>query len=167
MFVLLLAALLVAAAIHIIRLDGRTPARIGELGLVYLLAGYCGVPMLAVSVATLAAPDQVAGHLGLEPGHPFQHFLGFAYLGMSVVATLALRYRGAFLIGPAVIWTVFFAGATYVHLKHSVGHGAMDHGAVVHIFATHGLIAVLLAVALWMSGVWRGSGIPRRRAPGG
>jgi hypothetical protein len=155
MFTLLLAALLVAVAIHIARSEERTPRRIGELGLLYLLAGYCGVPMVAVSLITLVSPDHVTDFLGFEPGHPFQDFLGFAYLGMSLVATLALRYRGVFLVGPAVAWIVFFGGATWVHLKHFDGHGAPSHADIVHIFASHGLIAVLLAVALFMSGVWR------------
>lgn len=156
MFLLLLLAVLVAASIHVARLQERTLPRVGELFLRYVLVGYCGVPMVAVSVGVLVSPDRAADILGFPAGNPFQDFLGYAYLGMSLVAVLALKYRGAFLIGPAVGWTVFFAGATAVHLKTMGGEGGLSHGGVLFIFATHGLISVLLAAALAVSGVWKG-----------
>lgn len=153
MFLLLLAAVLVAAAIHIARVGARGPRRIGEIGLLYLLVGYCGLPMLAVSVINLAWPDQLAAHLGFTPGSPFQAFLGVAYLGMSIIAVLPLRYRGLFLIGPAVVWAVFFAGATVVHLHDYGARGALTHHSAILIFSTHGLISVLLLAALISSGL--------------
>jgi uncharacterized membrane protein len=153
MFVALLVVLLVAAAVHITQLKERTPRRGGEIMLLYLLVGYCGIPMLLVSVAMLVWPAHVAAHLGFPAGNPFQAFLAVAYLGMSLLSVLTLRYRGAFVIGPAIIWTVFFAGATVIHLRDFHHRGALTHGGVLVIFTTHGLIAVLLAGALLMSGL--------------
>ena len=43
MFILLLAASLVAVAIHALLLKERTMRRIGEIAMLYILAGYCGV----------------------------------------------------------------------------------------------------------------------------
>ena len=153
MFLLLLSAVLVAAAIHIARVGARRPQRLGEIALLYLLVGYCGVPMLALSVMNLVWPEHLAAHLGFTAGNPFQAFLGVAYLGMSLIAVLPLRYRGLFLIGPALVWTVFFAGATVVHLQDYGARGALTHQSALLIFATHGLISVLLVTALIASGL--------------
>jgi hypothetical protein len=156
MFFLLLMALVLAATIHVARLTPRTRERSAEIVLLYLLVGYCGVPMLLLSVAILASPGFVSDHLGLPTGGSIQAFAGWAYLAMSLIALLAIRYRGVFLIGPAIGWAVFFAGATFVHLG---GHDhPLSHHLVLRTFATHGLISVFLGLALL------GSGLVRRRA---
>ena len=93
--------------------------------------------------------------LGVEPDHPFALFLGWAYLGMAMVASLALRFRGAYLVAPAVLWAVFFAGATFVHVDQEVAMPNAGHLGLLQIFAAHGLISVLLLGGLWASGVWR------------
>lgn len=155
MFVYLLLAVLVGGALHIGLTQERTARRIGELGLLWVLVGYCGLPMLAVSLWTLSSPDRVADVLGFPPGNPFQEFLGVAYLGMSLLSVLALRYRGTYLIGPAVVWAVFFAGATFIHLKDYGSRGVVTHHDALFIFATHGLISVLLVAALLASGLFR------------
>ncbi len=153
MFLYLLLALLVGWSIHVARMKDRTPRRAGEVGLLYILVGYCGIPVLAVSVGSLARPDRAAAILGFPAGNPFQDFLGYALLGMSVLAVLVLRYRGTFLIAPAICWAVFFAGATAVHLNDFGEQGVLTHGSMVHVFASHGLISLLLAAALVVSGL--------------
>lgn len=155
MFLFLLAAVLVAASVRIARMRDRSSRRVGEVGLLYVLVGYCGLPMLAVSVGILVWPDRVADILDFPAGNPFQEFLGYAYLGMSILSVLALRYRGTFLIGPALCWAVFFAGATFVHLKDYGERGVLTHHGALAIFASHGLISVLLIVALLASGLLR------------
>jgi hypothetical protein len=74
---------------------------------------------------------------------------------MSLVATLVAFYRGAFLIGPSVVWAVFFAGATWVHLSDLSGRGAMTHGGAVAVFIAHGLVSLILVGGLLASGVLR------------
>lgn len=158
MFLILLAGVLVAAAIHVARMNDRSVGRIGEVVLLYVLIGYCGVPMLVMSGALLIAPERVATGLGFPAGNPFQEFLGYAYLGMSLLAVLAVRYRGEFLVAPAVVWAVFFLGATGIHLRDAGGRGALTHGGLLAILLTHALISILLIGALWASGVWRSRG---------
>lgn len=148
MFLLLLIGLAVAAAIHASRLEERTPRRVAEIGLVWLLVGYCGVPMVAVAIGVLVFPERAAEILGHPAGNPFQSFLGFAYLGMALAATLAARYRRDYLIGPSVAWAVFFAGATWVHVADSGGLAAMGPHALLHVFASHALVSILLIGAL-------------------
>lgn len=153
MFLYLLLAVLLGAALHIGLGGDRSMRRAGELGLVWLLAGYCGIPMVVVSLLGLVHAHEVAHHLGFPADNPFQHFLTVAYLGMSVIAVLAIRFRGVYLLGPAVVWAIFFAGATFVHLSQPAGTGTVDHGNVLFVFATHGLISVLLVAGLLASGV--------------
>ncbi len=147
-FVYLLVLLLVAATVHAVALRERTLARVAEILLLYVLVGYCGVPMLAVSLWILASPDRAAAGFGFSATQPLLDFFGWAYVGMSLLSLLALRYRGTFLVAPVVAWSVYLGGATLVHLQGSRG-GALE------IFASHGLIAVLLVGALIATGVWR------------
>lgn len=156
MFLILLLVVLLGAGIHIARSAGGSRERAGELLLLWVLVGYCGVPMLVISLGGLAYPGRAAGTLGFPAGNPFQTFLLVAYLGMSVLSLLSLRYRGAYLLGPAVLWGVFFLGATAIHLHHP-SHGG-GHGGALWIVATHALISVVLAAGLAMSGVLRRPG---------
>lgn len=159
MFLALLLALLAGAFVHTARVGSqRTRRDVGRILLLWLLVGYCGVPMLLVGLAILVWPAHVAAHLGFPAGNPFQAFLGAAYLGMALLSVLALRYRGSFLIGPAVCWIVFFGGATAIHLGEYHRQGGLTHGGALAVFATHGLIAALLLGALVMSGLLRERG---------
>lgn len=153
MFSILLVGLLIAAAVHIARIRPRTRERAGEILLLWVLIGYCGLPMLAVSAFTLLRPESVAGMLGFPAGNPFQTFLGWSYLGMSVIATLALRYRGTYLIGPAIVWSVFFAGATFIHLGEGSGGGGVSHTEVLAILGSHALVTLVLLGGLAASGL--------------
>lgn len=141
--------------------------RAGEIFLLYILVGYCGVPQLALGLWSFTSPDRVAAALGFPAGSPFQDFTSISLVGMSLLSLLALRYRGTFLLAPAVCWSVFFAGATYAHLRaagqplHGFHPGAaLSHASMLRLFATHGLISVLLVGALIASGAWRDKAVP-------
>ena len=153
MFLLILGALLIGLAIHVALLKPRTARRAGEAALLWLLVGYCGVATLGHSVLSLLRPVELAAYHGFDSAGPFQAFVGVALAAMSVSSLLCLRYRGVYLIGPAVCWTVFFAGATVVHLAEA--GETLSHDGAVAIFASHGLVALLLASALVASQVWR------------
>jgi hypothetical protein len=147
-FVYLLVLLLLAATAHAASLRERTRGRVAEIVLLYLLVGYCGVPMLGVSIWLLVSPERAASSFGFSATQPLLGFFGWAYLGMSLLSLLALRYRGTYLVAPVVAWTVYLGGATLVHLQES-------HGRALEIFASHGLIAVLLVGASVATGAWR------------
>ena len=151
MFHFLLAVLLVVAGIHAYRLSERTLRRSGEVVLLYVLVGYCGVPMLAAAVVSLWNGPWVADLLGFPAGNPFQAFVGVALLGMSLTSVLALRYRGDYLVAPALCWAVFFLGATFIHAHDFHASGALTHGSALMIFASHGFVSVVLLAALVVS----------------
>ena len=156
MFFALLVLLLFAWAVHARRIPGRPGAR-GELLLRYVLIGYCGIPMVIVAILFLVHPHEGAEVLGLEPDHPFGLFLGWAYLGMALMAASALRFTGAYLVGPAITWSVFFAGATTVHLQMGGGATAMGHGELLMVLGAHALVSALLVAGLWTSGLTAGT----------
>jgi hypothetical protein len=167
-FVFLLVIVLAAAAVHAALSRPRSRARAAGLFLVYLLAGYCGLPMLCISLWAILRPESVAAAFGFPAG-PLIGFFGWAYLGMSLSALLALRFRGIYLLAPVVVWSVYLGGATFVHMG-AAGPMAGGHAqaAFLDIFAAHGLIGLLLVVAFALSEEWRAqpSRAPERCAPG-
>jgi len=151
-FLIILAVVLVGAAAHV-ALRGRTRERVGELVLLWTLVGYCGIPMLVVAGMLLVHPHETAEVFGFPPDNPIAVFFGWAYLGMALSAVVSLRYRGPYLVAPALTWATFFLGATFVHLGE--GHGGGTHAGALAIVATHGLISLILVAALVASGAWR------------
>lgn len=148
-FHILLPLLLVAAAVQIARLPRKSAASAGEAILVWVLVGYCGIPMMAFMAFGLMHPVEIARLTGFESGSPFQTFVTWALLGMGLSATLALRLRGTYPVGPALSWAVFFLGATGIHLGQYREAGELDHGTALVVFVTHGLVSVILLGALW------------------
>ena len=154
MFLIILAVVLTGAAAHVaLRGGDRSRERVGEVVLLWTLVGYCGIPMLVVAGTILMHPHGTLEAFGFPPGNPIAGFFGWAYLGMALSATLALRYRGAYLVAPALIWAIFFIGATFLHLAE--GHSGGTHAGALAIFAMHGLISLILLGALLASGAWR------------
>ena len=157
-FTLLLMVLLLAASVHVALMKDRTVPRVAHVVLLYILVGYCGIPMLAVSLWAIVNPEGAAASFGFAPSGQLLAFFAYAYLGMSLLSLLALRYRRSFVIGPAVCWAVYLGGANIVHLRDNGQRAAHTHGAALETFATHGLIAIVLVVALVASGLLKERG---------
>lgn len=157
MFLIILAVVLVGAAVHVAWRGGdRSRERVGGIVLLWTLVGYCGIPMLGVAGMVLVHPHETLEAFGFPNAHddnPLVGFFGWAYLGMALSATLALRYRGTYLVAPALIWAIFFFGATFLHL--AAGDGGGTHLGALGIFAMHGMISLILLGALLASGAWR------------
>lgn len=156
MFLALFVIFLVAGWIHALKTGPRTRRRFTELLLVYPLVGYFGILMLVVAVYGLAAPARFAASHGwaVSVNNPFQQFLAVAYGAMAIVATLAVWLRGRYLIGPAGCWSLFFLGATYIHVVDFAERGReITFTLVLRLFATHGLMSVVLIalLALYLS----------------
>ncbi|MEZ4417192.1 MAG: DUF6790 family protein [Gemmatimonadota bacterium] len=158
MFHLALLVVLAGAVIHVLRLSNRTSSAAGEAVLRWVLVGYCGIPMVLFMGYALVHPAEASQAVGMPAGSPYQTFAVWALIGMGIAATLALRIRGAYLVGPAIAWSVFFLGATAIHMQQLRSEGGLTHGMALLIFATHGLISVVLLGALWASGLLRGGG---------
>jgi len=136
MFFFLLIALLIGAGILVYSSKERTTGRVGEITFVWLLVGYCGVATLVYGIVGLAAPEILEEAQGFPANAPVFSFVSMAMIAMSVASLLTVRYRGIYLIGPAVCWTIFFAGAMFIHLGDFSRRGGVTHGGVLAIFAT-------------------------------
>lgn len=130
---------------------GSRPGRRVELALVWLVAGYFGLVMVAVALFMLFAPERAAAMLDAEPGNPFQQFAGILYLSMALMAVLAAFFRGVFLVAPVFIWAFYFLAATVVHLVQYHHAGDLGAHAGVAIVAQHALPALLaIGLGLWL-----------------
>ena len=145
MFLTLLAGLLLAGFTHARMTRPRAPGETPELLLVYVLAGYCGIVQVAVAIAMLLVPDLVATQVGVPAGNPIEIWAASLLLGAGIIATLSIRFRGSYLIAPVIVWSVFFLGASYAHLRTDILNGrALSPGRVAWTLATHALVSAIL-----------------------
>ena len=152
MFLVLLVALIVAALVHARFRGPPTAERIAELVVVYVLVGYCGLPQLALGLSMVVSSDAVA-HLSRvsDPGELLP-WLSWLYAGSGLIAVLAYRLRGDYLLAPVLLWSIFFAGATWAHFHTEGVHGRTPglHGAL-WIVASHGLVSAVLLGGWWIA----------------
>ncbi|HEX9654435.1 MAG TPA: DUF6790 family protein [bacterium] len=158
MFLILFVGFLAAGWIHAMKTGPHTKQRFAELMLVYSLVGYFGILMLGVAIYNLVAPERFAASHGwsVSTDNPFQQFVGILYGAMAIIAILAVWLRGMYLLAPAVCWSIFFLGATYIHIADFAARGReITFPLVLHIFSSHGLMAivVIVLVAAYMPAV--------------
>ena len=150
-FLLLALAVTAAGFVHGFVRSRSDRRRQVELALVWLVAGYFGVVMVAVALFMLFAPERAAAMLDAEPGNPFQQFAGVMYLSMAILATLTAFFRGGFLLAAVVTWSVYFLLATLAHLGQYHHGGDLGAHASLVIIAEHALPALLaIALGLWL-----------------
>ncbi len=150
MFMILLLLTLAAAVIHGLKTGPRTAERFSELMLVYLLVVYHGFIMLAVGLYILLAGEQAAAMLSAPSGNVFQEFFAFAYIGMAICAIPAIWWRGTYLIAPVLVWSIYFFGATYIHITEYWEAGQLTFNLLAWILMTHaGPPLLMLALVIW------------------
>ncbi len=151
MFLLLFIGFLAAGCLHALKTGPRSRQRFVELMLVYASVGYFGVLMCVVAIYMLLAPEQFAASHGwsVSTDNPFQQFLAMTYGAMAITAILAIWLRGRYLIAPALCWSIFFLGATYLHIVDFAARGReITVGLFLHVFSTHGLMALIVIALL-------------------
>lgn len=159
----LIAILLIAAVVHARLRYPATPGAMAEMLLVYVLVGYCGVQQIVMGAAILLTGGRVLLHFGFQPGQPTFVWDSFLLLGGGITSLLAIWKRDSYLLGPVLMWSVFFAGATYAHIQLDRANGFPPTlESTVGIFATHGLISVMLTSFYLASRRYRA----RRPTPG-
>jgi hypothetical protein len=159
----LIVVLLIAAVVHARLRYPATPGAMAEMLLIYVLVGYCGVQEIVMGAAILLTGGRVLLHFGFQPGQPTFVWDSFLLFGGGITSILAIWKRDSYLLAPVLMWSVFFAGATYAHVQLNMANGfPPTWESTVGIFATHGLISILLISFYWASQKYRAL----RTAPG-
>jgi hypothetical protein len=141
----LIVVLLIAALVHARMRYPAAPGAMAEMLLVYVLVGYCGVQQIVMGAAILLTGGRVLVHFGFQPGQPTFVWDSFLLIGGGITSMLAIWKRDSYLLAPVLMWSVFFAGATYAHIRLNRANGfPPTFQSTVGIFATHGLISILL-----------------------
>jgi hypothetical protein len=146
MGLLLIVLLLVAAVVHARIRYPATQGAMAQMLLIYVLVGYCGVQQIVMGTALLLTGGRILVHFGFQPGsQPSFVFESYLLLGGGIISLLAIWKRDSYLLAPVLMWSVFFAGATYAHIQLSrASEYPPTWESTAGIFATHGLISVLL-----------------------
>ena len=141
----LIVVLLIAAVVHARIRYPAVPGAMAELLMIYVLVGYCGVQEIVMGAAILLTGGRVLVHFGFQPGQPTFVWDSFLLFGGGITSILAIWKRDSYLLAPVLLWSVFFAGATYAHIQLNRANGfPPTWQSTLGIFATHGLISVLL-----------------------
>lgn len=161
----LIVILLVAAVVHARIRYPATSGATAEMLLVYVLVGYCGVQQIVMGAAILLTGGRVLLHFGFQPGdQPTFVWDSFLLFGGGIVSILAIWKRDSYLLAPVLLWSVFFAGATYAHIHLNEANGfPSTWQSIAGIFATHGLISVLLISSYLASQGYRARQTPPSR----
>ena len=138
----LIVVLLIAAVVHARVRYPATPGAMAEMLLIYVLVGYCGVQQIVMGAAILLTSGRVLLHFGFQPGsQPTFVWDSFLLFGGGIIAMLAIWKRDSYLLAPVLMWS----GATYAHIHLNSANGIpLTWESTAGIFATHGLISVLL-----------------------
>jgi hypothetical protein len=169
MGLLLIVLLVIAAVAHARIRYPATPGAMAQVLLIYVLAGYCGAQQIAMGAAMLVTGGRVLTHFGFQPGgQPTFVWDSFLLIGGGIISVLAIWKRDSYLLAPVLLWSVFFAGATYAHIHMNSANGfAPTLQSTAWIFATHGLISVLLIGSYLASRRFRARSAPTDpRIPG-
>jgi len=152
MFIALLLALVAAGFSHAVITKQKT--RTAEFILLYVLIGYCALPLGFIGLRALLMPEIMIQNMKLTAEPSFVRFTASLIVALAIMAVLALRLRGAFLIAPVIGWAVFWLGADYAHIGLLHDHGQSASAAyTAQIFAAHGMVSLVLLAAL--AGYWR------------
>src|ERR1700730_8592811 len=148
---ILLVISLVGAAIHLlVQRNTRTPDRLLEVLLVWLLAVSIGVGGIFGALGHLFMPDQVARSIGWATGSPFQMENAFGDLGVGVLGILCIKLRGNFWDATVIVASISLLGDAYGHIyQWIVNHDTAPNnsGAILYTDIIIPLLAILLLVA--------------------
>jgi hypothetical protein len=109
-----------------------------------------GLWMITTGLYHVLAADRVAEYIGWAAGSPFQIELGFASIGLGLVALRVALRRNSDLLAGWLGGSVFYLGAAGVHLHEMLRSGNFNAGNAGPVFYVD-ILAPMLAFALWMA----------------
>ena len=119
-------AILIGAGLHIVldkHKDARTPRRIVELVLLYVLVIGVGLQSLYAFMGHVFFADETARQIGWPTGNPFQFEVAIANLAIGVLGILCVWIRGTFWYATGIVYAIWILGDFYGHVYQAVVHG--------------------------------------------
>ncbi|GAA2852174.1 hypothetical protein GCM10010472_06590 [Pseudonocardia halophobica] len=121
LFALLFVLSLIVAAVHLLRdARPRTPNRIAEIVLLWLLVIAVGVGGVLGFLAHTVYADPTAASIGWPAGNPFQTEVAVANLAVGVLGLLCYRFRDQFWLATVIAFAVWFLGDAVGHVHQIV-----------------------------------------------
>ena len=120
-----------------------------EIVLRYLCGGLFGLWLITAGSFHVLAADSVARYIGWSAGSPFQLELGYASIGLGLVALRVATTRSADLLPAWLGGSVLFLGAAIVHAKDMVANGNFSAGNAGPVFYVD-ILAPIIACTLWI-----------------
>ena len=112
---------LIVAAIHLFRdTHPRTPNRIAEIVLLWLLVILVGVGGVFTFIAHTVYADTTAASIGWPAGNPFQTEVAVANLAIGVLGILCYWFRGQFWLATVIGNAVWLLGDAVVHVHQII-----------------------------------------------
>jgi hypothetical protein len=116
----------------------------------YLCGGLFGVWMITTGLFHVFAADSVARYIGWPAGSPFQLELGFASVGLGLVALRLALLPKTDLLAAWLGGSVFYLGAAAVHASDMLAHDNFNPGNAGPVFYVD-ILAPVVALGLWLA----------------
>ena len=121
MFFLLIT--LVAVLIHLVLMKNRSPKKIVEVILLYLIVINLGFGNILAGAAHIFNGPEVAKLIGWPAGSPFQYEVGVADIAMGSLGIMCIFFRGQFWLAAILVNAVFLLGCMAGHIRGFVAGG--------------------------------------------
>jgi hypothetical protein len=127
--------------------ETRTPKRIIEALILYLIFFVIGINSLWEFLGNVMYSDQVAEYMGWSTGSPFQIEVGMANLAFGILGVLCLWEQKDFWLATALGASIFLFGSGLVHLwqiiiRHNIAAG--NAGAILYFELIFPIVLLVL-----------------------
>jgi hypothetical protein len=148
---------LIVGAIHLLRdRHPRTPGRVAEILLLWLLVITIGVGGLFVFLGHTVYAESTAVSIGFPPGNPFQTEVAVANLAIGVLGILCYWFRDNFWLATVIGNAVWQLGDAVIHIRQIiVANNWAPNNAGVTLYTDIAIPIVLIGLLA----------IARRQAP--
>jgi len=121
--IFMLSATFIAIIFHVLLMRQRTPKKIVEVVLLYLLVIAVGLGGLVAGAFHVFNGPATAEMIGWPAGSPFQYEVGVADMAFGLVAVLCIFFRGTFWLAAIIANSVFLVGCMIGHVRSMLEAG--------------------------------------------
>jgi len=127
----------------------RTPLRVVEVVLLYLLVIFVGIGGLMGALGHVFYGREIALQIGWPPGSPFQFEVAMANLAFGVLGVLCVWQRGNFWTATGIGQAVFLLGCAYGHGKDMLAGNLAPYNAGPGIWLYDVAVPLAILGLLW------------------